>query len=49
MTARKEGPKAKKEKCTMMFARQLHQSTYEAGATLAHWNRQELEQQPPNG
>jgi hypothetical protein len=24
------------------------QSTYEAGATLAHWNRQELEQQPPS-
>jgi hypothetical protein len=24
------------------------QSTYEAGATLAHWNRQELEQQPPD-
>ena len=28
---------------------EFFQSTYEAGATLAHWNRQELEQQPPNG
>jgi hypothetical protein len=27
---------------------EFFQSTYEAGATLAHWNRQELEQQPPN-
>lgn len=27
---------------------EFFQSTYEAGATLAHWNRQELEQQPPD-
>ncbi|HEX6477647.1 MAG TPA: DUF5996 family protein [Ktedonobacteraceae bacterium] len=27
---------------------EFFQSTYEAGATLAHWNRQGLEQQPPN-
>ena len=26
---------------------EFFQSTYEAGATLAHWNIQELEQQPP--
>jgi hypothetical protein len=27
---------------------EFFQSTYETSATLAHWNRQELEQQPPN-
>jgi len=27
---------------------EFFQSTYEAGATLAHWNRSELEQQPPD-
>jgi hypothetical protein len=53
----KRGPKSEKGKMhddvrqatsPEQMLLEFFQSTYEAGATLAHWNRQELEQQPLN-